>query len=168
MGGEVVEGTEVRRLTWVKDRSPANLTGRSLDFVRDLAGAEPEFRPPTPAELNGAPIPAAPMALPAPTSGGGFGGNTRRGLVDLVAMKHPVGRRLRKAGADGCTVSVLVEASGLTQQAVALWLKAREREGAVERSGKHGNADLWRIKEDGDGVVGGGAGVGDAAAAEAG
>ena len=83
-------------------------------------------------------------------------------------MKHPVGRRLRKAGADGCTVSVLVEASGLTQQAVALWLKAREREGAVERSGKQGNADLWRIKEDGDGVAGSGAGVDDAAAAEAG
>jgi predicted transcriptional regulator len=64
--------------------------------------------------------------------------------VDLSSQRHPVGRRLRKAGAEGCTVAQLTEASGLTQQAVALWLKAREQDGQCERFAKRGNADVWR------------------------
>jgi hypothetical protein len=150
VGGDVVEGTETRRLRWVKDRSPGKYAaGYEHLVVRDLDGpGGPCYREVsgggkgTPEHLSG-----GGAGEKSPTSDGGVGGVPRKGLVDLVAVRHPIGRRLHKAGGVGCTVSELTEASDLTQQAVALWLKAREREGQCERFAKRGNADVWRWVE---------------------
>jgi hypothetical protein len=161
-GGEVVPSTPVRRLWWVKDRSPNKYPdGHQMFLVRDLTGPMPCYRETGPDGLSAL---ATPATTPTTTSGG-VGGVTRNKVVDLVDEKHPVARRLRRAGGEGCTVADLTLASGLTQQAVSLWLKTREREGHAERFAKRGAADVWRLSGTvrnggGDGAGAGAGGVG--------
>jgi hypothetical protein len=69
-GMDVVEGTQVRRLTWVKDRSPDGPmpAGGTRLLVRDLDAFPPGYREPTPQEL----------------SGGGSGGLSRFGGIVIA------------------------------------------------------------------------------------
>jgi hypothetical protein len=149
VGGEVVEGTEVRRLTWVKDRSPANLRGESVNLVRDLSGLTPCYREATPEEL----------------SNGGVGGVVQ-GRRD--SNKPPTAvDKVRTALAEGpATVKELQAKTGLSQPAVSLALTTLELAHGALRIGKRGQAELWRSGgNNGDaGADGGDAGVGAAAA----
>ena len=139
-GMDVVEGTEVRRVTWVKDRSPAEpmKTGDTRLLVRDMGAAPPGYRAPTPEEL----------------SGGGVGGVVQ---VQRDSNRSPTAleRVLTALGEGPSTVAELREHTGLSQPAVSGALTALEAESQAIRIGKRGKADLWRIggKEDGDGVA---------------
>jgi hypothetical protein len=139
VGGEVVEGTEVRRLTWVKDRSPGRYPpGQSLHLIRDLNGPAPRY------------LEVAPGAV----SGGGVGGVIQ---VQRDSNRSPTAleRVLTALGEGPSTVAELREETGLSQPAVSGALTELEAKGGAIRIGKRGKADLWRIggKEDGDGAA---------------
>jgi hypothetical protein len=127
LGGEVVEGTEVRRLWWVKDRSPANLKGTSVHLVRDLTGPFPCYREATEEEL----------------SGGGVGGVVQ---VQRDSNRSPTAleKVLTALGEGPSTVAELREHTGLSQPAVSGALTELEAKGGAIRIGKRGKADLWR------------------------
>jgi hypothetical protein len=134
-GGEVVPNTEVRRLWWVKDRSPNKYPdGHHLFLVRDLAGPLPCYREVPNPEL----------------SGGGVGG-----VVPEKRDSNSSVERVRLALREGpATVAELRAATGLSQPAVSGALTALEARGEGLRIGKRGKADLWRsaaAAEDGDG-----------------
>jgi hypothetical protein len=138
LGGEVVEGTEVRRLWWVKDRSPANLKGQSVHLVRDLTGPFPCYREVSPEGL----------------SGGGFGGKSREELPNSNRVPTSIERVLEALAGGAMTVAEVRAETGLSQPAVSNALRMLEAEHQTERAGKRGQAELWQRKEDGDGVAG--------------
>jgi hypothetical protein len=139
-GMDVVEGTEVRRVTWVKDRSPVDpmKPGQTRLLMRDMDRLPPGYREPTPGEL----------------SGGGFGGyvpDQRDSNRSPTALE----KVLTALGEGPSTVAELREHTGLSQPAVSGALTELEAKGGAIRIGKRGKADLWRIggKEDGDGAA---------------
>jgi hypothetical protein len=133
VGGEVVEGTEVRRLTWVKDRSPGRYPpGQSLHLIRDLNGATPRYLEVTPAEV----------------SGGGVGGVVQV-QRDSNRPKTALEKVLGALGEGPSTVADLRERTGLSQPAVSGALTALEGEGQASRADKRGKADVWQLGREG-------------------
>jgi hypothetical protein len=132
-GMDVVEGTQVRRVTWVKDRSPAEPMheGDTRLLVRDLDAFPPGYREPTPQEL----------------SGGGVGGvvQVRRNSNSPAGGKPTAVDKVREALAEGpATVKEVQARTGLSQPAVSGALTTLEAEARALRIGKRGQAELWR------------------------
>jgi hypothetical protein len=119
VGGEVVEGSDARRLWWVKDRSPANLRGQEVRVVRDLDG------------------PGAPCYRE--VSGGGKGGVPEKTETETSAD------RVRSVLSRGpAKVAKLRLAAGLSAGQMSAVLNDLEKRGRVTRE-KDGQADVWRL-----------------------